>query len=274
MGGIVWLASYPKSGNTWVRVFLHALFRAEGRGLNRLNALSVGDAAAEWYRPLLRKPLADSSPEEIAKVRPLALKRIAATTNGLIFVKTHNALVAHAGSPMIATALTAGAIYIVRNPLDVAVSLASFLGRPLDDAIDELLRPAALMPASERFAYQYFGSWSEHVESWTRRPVRQLHVMRYEDMLEKPSETFGALARFLLLKPSAAELEAAIGEASFETLRRAEAEEGFVEKPPTAERFFREGRAGQWREALSGPQVARIADALAPQMARFGYRPE
>ena len=274
MGGIVWLASYPKSGNTWVRYFLHALLMDHRAGLNRMNALTVGDAAAQWYVPLLGRPPDACSYEEMAKVRPQAIRAIAAQANGLVFVKTHNALVAHAGSPMIEPSVTAGVIYIVRNPLDVAISLANFLSKTLDEAIEEITRAGATMPASDRFAYQYFGSWAEHADSWTRKPMRQLHVMRYEDMLERPQETFAALAKFLRLKLSPRELAAAIRASSFEKLREEEEKFGFVEKPETAERFFREGRAGQWREELSPEQVARICEAFAPQMARFGYGPD
>lgn len=274
MGGIVWLASYPKSGNTWVRYFLHALLPAHSPGLNRMNSLTVGDAAAEWYAPFLKRPPSACTYEEMARARPQAIRAIAAQARDLVFVKTHNALVAHAGVPMIDASVTAGVIYIVRNPLDVVISLASFLSKSLDEAIEEITRRGATMPASDRFAYQYFGSWAEHAESWTRKPMRQLHVMRYEDMLEKPTETFGALARFLLMKPSEGELAAAIAASSFDKLRAEEEQHGFIEKPDTADRFFREGRAGQWRDALSVEQVDRIVAALGPQMARFGYLPQ
>ncbi len=273
MASIVWLASYPKSGNTWVRYVLHVLMGSQSANLNRLGTSSVGDASVDWYRPLLRRPLEESSDEDVARVRPYAIRRMAASQPGLVFVKTHNALVAHAGNPMIDTALTSGAIYIVRNPLDVAISLAGFLSKTLDEAVDEITRAGAVMPSSDRFAYQYFGSWSEHVESWTRRPMRQLHVMRYEDMLEKPHETFAALARFLLLRAAPGEIDAAITAASFDKLRKEEEEAGFAEKPDSAERFFREGKAGQWKTRLSPAQIDRIVGAFEPQMARFGYLP-
>lgn len=273
MGGVVWLASFPKSGNTWVRHFLHSLLGVGQHDLNRMDTLTVSDAAARWYLPLLAKPLAQCSDEQIARVRPEALRSIASGADGLVFVKTHNALVSHMGTPMIEGSVTAGIVYIVRNPLDVAVSLASFKSAPIDTAIDDLLREGAMGPTSDKFAYQYFGSWAEHVGSWTRRPIRQLHVMRYEDMLDTPTQTFGGLARFLMLKPSQAELEKAIEASSFEKLRQKEEEHGFVERPETAERFFREGRVGQWRDKLSSAQVRRITDALRPQMERFGYLP-
>ncbi|HUD53379.1 sulfotransferase domain-containing protein [Parvibaculum sp.] len=275
MGGIVWLASFPKSGNTWVRHFLHSILRGgrEPHDINKMDTLTVGDASANWYLPLLGKPLEQCTDAEVARVRPQVARSIAARAEGLVFVKTHNALVTHLGVPMIEGAVTAGIVYIVRNPLDVVISLANFQSASVDTAIDQIIRRGSIGPTNERFAYQYFGSWAEHVESWTRRPMRQLHVMRYEDMLEKPAETFGTLAQFLLLKPSASELKRAIDASSFERLQKEEDERGFIERPQTAERFFREGRSGQWKELLTSVQIRRVIDALRPQMERFGYLP-
>lgn len=86
--------------------------------------------------------------------------------------------------------------------------------------------------------------------------------MRYEDMLAEPQKTFGALARHLLFTPSDEQLAEAIDRSSFKRLREQEEKAGFKERPEEAERFFRDGRAGQW-----------IVDAHGEQMQRFGYLP-
>jgi hypothetical protein len=97
--------------------------------------------------------------------------------------------------------------------------------------------------------------------------------MRYEDMLAEPHKTFGALARHLLFKPTESELADAIDRSSFERLREQEEKEGFRERPEVAERFFRDGRAEQWKEVLTPKQIQRIVDAHGEQMKRFGYLP-
>ena len=96
--------------------------------------------------------------------------------------------------------------------------------------------------------------------SWTRKPHRAIFVMRYEDMLSEPQKTFGALARHLLFTPSDAQLADAIDRSSFARLREQEEQDGFVERPEKAERFFREARAGQWKDVLMPQQVQRIVD--------------
>jgi hypothetical protein len=83
--------------------------------------------------------------------------------------------------------------------------------------------------------------------------------------------SFGRLAGFLRLRPSAGQLRRAIETSSFEELAEQEQRAGFVERPTTTERFFRAGRAGQWREALSADQVKAVIAAHAPMMMRFGY---
>jgi len=104
-------------------------------------------------------------------------------------------------------------------------------------------------------------------------PARLEHVMRYEDMLAEPQKTFGALARHLLFKPTETELDDAIDRSSFERLREQEEKAGFRERPEKAERFFRDGRAGQWKEVLTSQQIQRIVDAHGEQMKRFGGAP-
>jgi sulfotransferase family protein len=126
---------------------------------------------------------------------------------------------------------------------------------------------------SKNQVYEVYGSWSQHVLSWTRKSHPAIYVMRYEDMLNEPKKTFGALALHLLFKPSEEQLADAIDRSSFERLREQEEQDGFRERPEGAERFFRDGRAGQWKEVLTPQQVQRIVDAHGEQMQRFGYLP-
>ena len=126
---------------------------------------------------------------------------------------------------------------------------------------------------SEKQVYEVMGSWSEHVESWTGRPHRAIHVMRYEDMLADPAGSFGALARFLLLQPTPVQLRRAVESSSFEALRKQEDEKGFREKSEKAERFFRAGKADQWKATLGDRQVKQILRDHGAIMARFGYIP-
>jgi hypothetical protein len=280
--GIVWLASYPKSGNTWTRTFLHNLFgQLEGsdveHDINEINEFTTWDLAAKRYEPHLKAPLEpgksieDVDRAEIAAIRPLVQAEIAAQTDGLALVKTHHALMMDRGHPTLNFSVTSGAVYLVRNPLDVAVSYSHHLNTDIDFAIEQMAASGLETPMTPRSVYEVYGSWSEHVASWTTKPHRAICVLRYEDMLQNPRASFSRLAGHLLLQPTAEQLDEAIARSAFDRLKAQEDANGFREKPQHAKRFFREGRSGEWRERLSRRQVRRIVRAHAEQMDRFGY---
>src|SRR5690606_32293151 len=241
------------------------------QSINQMTEYTLWDISAKPYERHLGKPVTDVDRAEIARIRPRVQAEIAEDTEGLAMVKTHHALVSDRGVPAINFAVTSGAIYIVRNPLDVAVSFAQHLGTDVDYAIEEMALRNKETGVTDKSVYEIYGSWSQHVESWTRTRHRAIHVMRYEDMLDDPAAAFGALARHLLLAPSAEQLATAIERSSFATLKQQEDEAGFSEKPDSAERFFREGKADQWRERLTPRQVQAIVATHHQQMHRFGY---
>jgi hypothetical protein len=278
--GIVWIASYPKSGNTWTRAFLHNLIKIIGgetegeQDINRMGEYSTWDISLDLYQELLGKDPREVDRAEIAAVRPRVQEKIAEMTDGLSFVKTHNALMMDRGVPTINSAVTSGAIYIVRNPLDVAISYSHHMGQSIDHAIEFMERKGLETTVSEKSVYEVYGSWSEHVHSWTRKPNRAVYVMRYEDMIANPLAIFGALARHLLMLPNDEQLSKAIDLSSFERLQKQEIDEGFRERPKISKQFFREGKPDQWQQILTRSQIQRIVNAHQVQMRRFGYLSE
>ena len=278
MGDIVWLASYPKSGNTWIRALLHNLFlnRNDPVNVNRMQGdLTQSDEMLTWYRMLDKRPCQEWSSDDVARMRPKVDELIAKTSPGSIVCKTHNALLLSHGYPTINMEVTSGAIYIVRNPLDVTSSFADFLGVDLDTAIKYM--GTDYLETQSDPAYNnvqlLLGSWSQHVKSWTGEPNRRLHVIRYEDLHEDPIRTLRRLARFLGLKPSRQRLLRAIKNSSFKVMQSQERRQGFKERSPFQQRFFRRGVANGWREELTDEQVERICEAHWEQMKRFGYLP-
>jgi hypothetical protein len=275
--GIIWLASFPKSGNTWTRTFLHNLTQilqvgeAEEQDINAMNRFSTWEIMKPRYKDILGFDPTNEHRQDIASVRHKVQQQIANENEGMVFVKTHHALVTDRGYTTINTAVTSGAIYIVRNPLDVAISYAHHLSRSIDESIALMGTPNMETPITEKVVYEVYGSWSQHIWSWTRKPHRAIYVMRYEDMLRDPEKYFGGLARHLLFNPDAAQLAQAIELSSFEKLKKQEEAKGFREKPEKAQRFFRDGRSGQWQTVLSEEQIRRVINDHGEQMKRFGY---
>lgn len=276
--GIVWLSSYPRSGNTWTRNFLYNLLSLQQGGepgrIQNLHEYSLWDIAAPRFKKVLGKEVQSASREEIAAARPQVQKRIVAEANGAVLVKTHNALVLDRGVPTINMKVTSGAVYIVRNPLDVAISFAHHFNIDIDTAIERMSQPGLETDVHEHVVHEVYGSWSENVMSWTRKSHPAIYVMRYEDMLLLPQATFRGLANHLLIGATDDEIDCAIDLSAFEKAKEQEKQKGYRERPIQSLAFFRQGGTGQWREVLSGAQIARLVAAHREQMARFGYLPE
>ena len=275
MGGIIWIASYPRSGNTWVRAFLHNLLRNPDKpaDIDKLDRFAHADGQKDWYEKVSGRPVAELGADDIAALRPEVHKRMTESFPDSVFVKTHSLLGEHHGVPLITMEYTTGALYIVRNPLDVAVSLTHHLGSTVDQAIELMAAPQGGSSADSHNIEQFFGSWSLNVNSWTRAPNPSLRVIRYEDLLTKPMTAFKGMAEFLGLDPPRERLTRAIEFSSFDTLREQEQRHGFREGSTFAEAFFRSGTAGQWRKILSAAQVDAVLGAHRETMERFGYVP-
>ena len=273
----IWIASYPKSGNTWVRAFLRNLTNELAGGpsapanINELRESVERESLAPAFAQALGKLVEQASAREIAAARSAVQHGLAARHDGRFFVKTHNAVANVEGFPTIDFGIARAAIYIVRNPLDVAMSYARYSSVSFDTVIEVMADEGGQVQPGARRVYEFMGSWSFHVASWLSIPHRPVLVVRYEDLLAAPERSFGRLARFLGHAPTEVQLKQAIEHSSFAELARQEAENGFIEKPREAERFFRSGRMGEWRNVLSDAQVRAVVARHAPMMMRMGY---
>jgi hypothetical protein len=278
MRSIVWLASYPKSGNTWVRTFLahYASDLPEPRDLNDLQLALIATSRAE-FDDAVGIEAADLTPEEIARCRPDVYRRWSETSGRPLFVKVHDAQMQVPGGDWLFPAeASAGAVYLVRNPLDVSVSLAHHSGLSVDQAIDRMGRPAFRLASTAGHCDEQLphvlSSWSLHVQSWTATEEMPVQLVRYEDLFADPIRWFEAVVAFAGLAADLSRVERAVGWSTFDRLRDQEARRGFRERPMRATApFFRTGRPGGWRDALSAAQVSRIIRDHGAMMARFGY---
>jgi aryl sulfotransferase len=276
MSGIYWLASYPKSGNTWFRTFL-SNFHSNGEQpvvINELDSDIIASARA-WLDDVLGFDTADLSDAEIERLRP-SVYDWGSQDAEVGYHKIHDAYTyTPTGEPLVGRESIRGAVYILRNPLDVASSAANHWHKSVDASIQRMNAQTHLSQMRRKGLHaqvpQQLLSWSQHVLSWVDAPGLNVKVIRYEDMLNDALNTFRSAIQFLQLPDDIARIQKAIRFSDFKELARQEAEKGFGEKPPKAEKFFRKGQSGAWREELTPEQVERIIADHAEVMQRFGY---
>jgi len=272
--GILWLASYPKSGNTWLRAFLANYLDNAARpvSINRLPELSFSDSRARYFEQVAGRPVGSLSWQEINQLRPKVHRLLANARPGVVPVKTHAAVGVVEGVPTITAGVTTRAIYIVRNPLDVCVSFAHHYGLSVDNAVKAIGFPGLKTQPRADQVPQVLSDWSRHVTGWVNLAGVALLTVRYEDMTASPLATFGKVVRFLDLPADQERLRRAIRRSDFRVLAGQEESDGFVEASSHTARFFRQGTVGGWRNVLSEEQVERIVKQHGPTMSRFGYR--
>jgi aryl sulfotransferase len=275
VAGIWWLASYPKSGNTWLRIVLASLLSGRPADFNAMPSMSLIATNRAWFDKAIGLESADLTGAQEINLRPRAYEIWAAEAEQPLYCKAHDAYrMTPAGEPLFPTAVTFGAVYIVRDPRAVAVSFANHLAESIDETIVRMDDPArAASTATRRLARHLrprLGAWRDHVESWLGVPF-PVHLVRYEDMHRDPHGAFTAVAAFLGLPCDGERVAAAVDAASFARLQEQERATGFVEKPIQAVSFFREGSADGWRRTLLPEQAARIVAANKAVMRRCNY---
>lgn len=289
-GRTVWLASYPKSGNTWMRAIITALGThrhlfavnqlGSGSQPNHLNsALSSFGLDPRWLDRTEGDALRSAMIVQIGTHSPDAADPEAPGGESgpppPIFRKTHEV---YRGGPPGAEpfplAGTRAAILVVRDPRDVACSYAPFFGVDLPEAVSALARDrgSSLASPARMHTAQPWGSWSSHGQSWLAPDVPfPVHVIRYEDLQADAVATCAPVFAAVGLATSDAELQQAVEQARFDRLASQEAERGFRETSPRTRTFFRKGRTGGWREELPPDLVAAVEADQDETMARFGY---
>lgn len=256
---ILWLASFPKSGNTWMRAFLANYLHdaREPLSLDQVNRFGYTDAAVWAFNDLGYPDPRKITPELYFRLLPKLHELLSQSSADNVVVKTHNSYAVPGGHPLFSEATTHAAIHIVRNPWDVAVSYADHFGMSLEKAANELAEPGLGIQATANRAMQAPCGWTQHTTSWRAAPFRRISV-RYEDLVAKPEETFGKVIQFMQLPDEPERLDRAIQFSSFDTLAAMEAADGFPERSKFSERFFRSGKVGGWRDVMPRELERRI----------------
>ena len=277
MKNIVWLVSYPKSGNTWFRMFL-ANYKKNGSEpltLDEIDSNSIASSADDFEDLIGLNPF-ELTADEVEFYRP-DLYRILSTQleqkGEIEYKKTHDAYTYNSdGEPLFPAEITLKAIYFVRNPLDVCVSYANHSARDVQKTLNLIINEKAKIGSGkDKQLNQKLLSWPGHVQSWEQQQAIPMLFVRYEDMLQNPMETFGSMIRFLDLDYDEERLQKAIAFSDFKLLSQMEKKDGFKEKLQKSESFFWKGKTGTYREYLTEEYIDKIVVYCGETMKQFDY---
>ena len=276
--GVVWLASYPKSGNTWFRIVLANLLSASSQPV-QLNQIRVGMIATS--RQVIERALGFDSTlmnqEELHQIRPAVYRWYGQTATEKMYFKIHDAhSICSNNEPLIPVEHCFGVLYFIRNPLDVAISFANHLYCSIDQSIEIMGNKTFTMLSSNKHytgqLRQSLLSWSLHVQSWTTVKNINRLIIRYEDMSLEPMSTFKLATDFLKIGASDDAINQALEHSRIEKLQQQELLSGFKEKPLTLQgRFFRKGLVGDWKNVLTPKQIKQVISDHGEIMYTHGY---
>ena len=284
---IIWLASYPKSGNTWLRFYIISLLMGKQTDLNLNHLRAIMNYPHSTHFNGLVSNLFDLN--EISKNWITSQKKLN-SDNKLRFFKTHNMLGKYNGYPFTDAQNTLGTIYIVRDPRNVITSVKNHYSLSnYDEALkfvfkdDQILtlsdRQKALYLKSKIFPLtQFVGSWKTHYLSWKNMKKNYI-LVRYEDLYENSKNEFTKVADFigglLKVKFTQAQIENAINLSSFERLENMEKENGFTESTINNDgnrnKFFFLGPKNDWRKILDKSISSDIEKKFEKEMKELKY---
>ncbi len=277
---IIWIASYPKSGNTWVRSFLSAYyFSKDGKfDINNLNRIEdypnkqffdeevkEGEIHKHWKE----------SQEKIIKERKVK------------FLKTHNSLIKAFGNDFTQPKYSLGVIYIVRDPRNVITSVKNHNDfETYDDALEFMQNDNAVLndyKHLKNFAKTtIINSWKINYQSWTQNNFYRRMTIKYEDMIENSYKVFRDLIVFVNTicrfndGVDEVKLKNAIDTTNFDKLKDIENKGKFSEsvyslKDKRKIKFFYLGPENNWEKQLDKNLIDKMNDYYKEDLIRFGY---
>ena len=275
---IIWLASYPKSGNTWLRMFLKSYF------LKPDEKFSLEDSPLDNFKA---QGFPDHKILDYLKVDYFNFEEIVKnweTMQDFInlnkrtnFVKTHNAMCKVGSYQFTSKKNTKGAIYLVRDPRDVLVSLSYHMGLNYEKTFEHMSSSYNYeYPTSgtERYKKTLMGSWSDHYKSWKNYRSCKILIIKYEDMILDEFNTFTKIINYLNeidnTKFDKEKLIKALEQTQFKELQKIERIEGFKEKG-VGKYFFRKGKIGVWKDQVPKDIIKPLENLFGKEMVELGY---
>ena len=274
---IIWIASYPKSGNTWVRALIAHYFFSKSEKfsfdiLKHIPNFNVSDFIS-------KKTLLKSS-EDIIKNWLPSQKFINQKFKRNLLFKTHNACIKINGNEFTNKEVSAGGIYVVRDPRNVISSYKNFEKKTYEDIAENMFDEKGYL-LSNKSTFERFGiKGTEVISSWGHNNSDiPICLIKYEDLLNDTAKEFIRIFNFLKkinneknIKIDKNRLKNTIKETSFDNLKNLERKNGFSEKQDRSVNFFNQGEVNEWSQILPKEISFKIEEKFAREMTELNYK--
>ena len=275
---IIWLASYPKSGNTWVRLFLNSLIYAPDATLN-INETKIGQFPTRKYFRNFSSNTDDV--KEIIKNCNNAQSEINLDKK-IKFFKTHSAFWKISKYSFTDDKNTIGTIHIVRDPRNVITSIKNHYNHESYEKSLKFIKDEDKvigLKGSKRGEDlpTIVSSWRFHYNSWKSiTSFKSKYILiKYENLLNNPIDEFTKIAEFIKeiapIKFNEKNILKAIENTSFENLKKQEESRGFKEAPKNNNKFFHLGPKNNWKDLLDKSIKDEIEVSFRNEMKDLGY---
>lgn len=275
---IIWISSYPKSGNTWIRYFLSNYFFNK----KKINSdFSILNKIVKFppYKLLQNLSIEDEikkSAYNISKYWSDIQLKIIDKEEDFVFLKNHNALVSVEGRSFTDHNFSLAFIYVVRDPRDIAVSYSNFdKTLNIDKSVERIITKNLYCHVSKKYPLdvEVLGSWKFNYYSWkSGAPEVPRIIIKYEDLINNTYQTklkiIEFLSNILNFNIDTNHIKYSIEQSDFKRLQEIESITKFHESSNT---FFNSGKIGQWKNILSKEQITKIETFCKDEMKELGY---
>ena len=278
MDKIIWIASYPKSGNTFLRFLISSLIYSDDGNFDFDIIKNIRQFDIYKYFSFVENlNYADSKNLDkldiISKYWLEAQKKFFNVEKKFIF-KTHSANLKVNGYNYTDENRTLGLIYIVRDPRDIVISYSHHTGTSIDYNINKLFDNKVTLLNSKRRIKVILSRWDTHIKSWSLLNVKK-YIIKYEDLINNTEKHFLELIDFIRkdlkiqFKLNSKKFKNIITNTSFKKLQENENIIGFDEVYKG--KFFRKGLSKQWENILSEDQNIKIKKEFYITLKKFNY---